>query len=154
MKAIKALIPALLLAFFVAACGNEAAEVEAPADASTAQQPEQAPGETIGGTAARKLEAEAPRLIDGVQVVEVRAGKLGYEPKRIALKAGVPARLVFTRTVDAGCSEDVTIPGLGVEKTKLPLNEPVAIEFTPEEGGDYTFVCGMDMQEGTLVVHS
>jgi len=91
-------------------------------------------------------------MVDGVQVIEVEAGMMGFAPKKIALEAGVPARLVFTRTIESACSEQVQIPALGVEKTDLPLNKPVAIEFTPEKGGSFTFVCGMDMQTGTLLV--
>ena len=35
-----------------------------------------------------------------------------------------------------------------------PLGEPVAIEFTPTETGEVQFVCGMDMQRGTIAVVS
>jgi plastocyanin domain-containing protein len=91
-------------------------------------------------------------MVDGVQVFEIEAGMTGFAPKKLALEAGVPARLIFTRTVESACSEQVQIPTLGIEKTDLPLKEPVAIDFTPEKGGSFTFVCGMDMQTGTLLV--
>jgi plastocyanin domain-containing protein len=38
--------------------------------------------------------------------------------------------------------------------TDLPLNEPVAIEFTPDESGEFEFVCGMDMQRGSIMIRS
>lgn len=95
-----------------------------------------------------------PRLIAGVQVVELEVGKMGYSADKIALAAGVPARLVFTRTEEGGCTHQVQIPAFGVEATDLPLNEPVAIEFTPEEAGTFTFACGMDMIQGSLLVRS
>ena len=91
-------------------------------------------------------------MIDGVQVVEIEAGKMGFMPNKIALEAGVPARLIVTRTVDSACSEQIQIPSMGVEPIDLPLGEPVAIEVTPDEKGDFTFLCGMEMQKGTLVV--
>ena len=132
---------AFVLAFALAACGapeTDPSASEAPvADTSVADAPP----------------ASAPvAMEDGVQVAHVEAGMSGYAPGRVELEAGVPARLVFTRTVESDCMEHVQIPALGVERTRLPLNEPVAVEFTPEEGGDYTFVCGMDMVSGTLVV--
>jgi plastocyanin domain-containing protein len=34
----------------------------------------------------------------------------------------------------------------------LPLNRPVAIEFTPEKAGEIAFACGMNMLHGTVVV--
>ncbi|MEM1125894.1 MAG: cupredoxin domain-containing protein [Bacteroidota bacterium] len=94
----------------------------------------------------------AARLVDGVQVAEIEAGPLGYSPQRVTLQPGIPARLVFTRTVDAACSAQIQIPAFGVPVTDLPLHEPVAIEFTPTEAGDFTFICGMDMQRGALLV--
>ena len=99
-------------------------------------------------------EAAAPEMVDGVQVVEVEAGRMGYQPRQIALEAGVPARLVFTRTVEDECSSQITLPAYDVPTTDLPLGEPVAIEFTPTETGEVQFVCGMDMQRGTIAVVS
>jgi len=32
------------------------------------------------------------------------------------------------------------------------LNEPVEIEFTPAEPGDFAFACGMNMLHGIVVV--
>jgi len=96
--------------------------------------------------------APAPEVEDGIQVVKIAVGNLGYKPSRIALQAGIPARLVFTRTSSSGCTEEVHIPDFYIARTFLPMNEPVAIEFTPTEPGTYTFACGMKMLKGTLVV--
>lgn len=91
---------------------------------------------------------------DGVQVIDIEAGREGFQPGAVSLAAGIPARLVFTRTVDSECSSQVTVPDFGVAPTDLPMNEPVVIEFTPTQDGDFSFVCGMEMQRGTLVVQS
>lgn len=99
-------------------------------------------------------EPATPQIVDGVQVVNVTVGPLGYEPGEIALQAGMPARLVFTRTIEGDCPSQVQIPALGVEATDLPMHEPVAVEFTPDEGGTFAFVCGMDMMRGSLLVQS
>ena len=81
----------LALAFPLAACtpdtGQGAMQGAPPTDTTTV-----APAE--------------PRMEDGVQVVEVEAGPMGYRPAAVALAAGVPARLVFTRTVESECSSD------------------------------------------------
>lgn len=94
------------------------------------------------------------RMEDGVQVVEVTAGSMGYEPGRIQLQPGVPARLTVRRVTASQCLEQMEIPAFGIQKTDLPMNEPVTFEFTPEETGTFEFVCGMGMQHGTLVVES
>ena len=96
----------------------------------------------------------AAQVIDGVQTVEIEAGRMGYKPREIQLQAGVPARLVFTRTVEDDCSSQITVPAYDIAATDLPLNEPVAIEFTPTDAGEVEFVCGMDMQRGTIAIVS
>ena len=99
-------------------------------------------------------EAVRARMENGVQVVEIEAGRMGYDPGVVVLQAGVPARLVFTRTVDSACSSQVKIPAFDVPVTDLPMNEPVEVAFTPTEGGAFEFVCGMDMQRGSIMVRS
>jgi plastocyanin domain-containing protein len=89
---------------------------------------------------------------DDVQRAEITVLPGGYEPSAIALEAGVPAELVFTRPAEAGCGDEVQIPDFGVEKTTLPVGEAVTVRFTPEEPGTYTFTCGMNMLRGTLLV--
>jgi plastocyanin domain-containing protein len=54
------------------------------------------------------------------------------------------------RKTDETCAKEVVIKDYGVNR-KLPLNEPVTIEFTPRKG-DFTFACGMDMLKGKLIV--
>jgi plastocyanin len=137
-----------ILALALTACGggdapaDDPASAEAPA-ATQAEAPADTPADALSGT-----------MEDGVQVVRVTAETSGYVPARIQLKAGVPAQLVFTRTTDSACLSQIQIPAFGVEATDLPKGEPVAIAFTPDEAGAFTFMCGMDMQRGTLVVQS
>jgi plastocyanin domain-containing protein len=94
------------------------------------------------------------QMQDGVQVVKIDILGGGFEPAQIRLEKGVPARLVFTRQIEGECPSQVQVPAFGVEPVDLPMNEPVAVEFTPEEAGTFQFVCGMEMMEGTLVVSS
>jgi len=41
-----------------------------------------------------------------------------------------------------------------VSVTDLPLDEPVAVEFTPTVSGEFEFVCGTDMQRGSITIRS
>ena len=156
----------LALPFALAACGD-ADPVDADAGAMQAAPPtgdemHEMPDGTMmsddemdhGDMDGMTDGVASARMEGGVQVVEIEAGRMGYAPKQIALEAGVPARLVFTRTVEDECSSQITLPAYGVTTTDLPLNEPVAIEFTPTEAGEVQFVCGMDMQRGTIAVVS
>jgi plastocyanin domain-containing protein len=62
----------------------------------------------------------------------------------------VPAKVTFVRKTDETCAKEVVIKEYKINR-KLPLNEPVTVEFTPLKG-EFTFACGMDMIKGTLIV--
>jgi len=85
------------------------------------------------------------------QQVKVTVIDEGFEPRRLAMRAGIPARLTFTRTSDKTCATAVVFPTLNIRR-ELPLNTPVTIDFTPEKTGEIAFVCGMNMLSGTVVV--
>jgi RND family efflux transporter MFP subunit len=85
-----------------------------------------------------------------VQTARIMVGEQGYEPSRVTLRAGIPARLTFVRTTDKTCGTALTFPSLNIRRD-LPLNQPVEIEFTPQQPGDIRFVCGVDMLRGTVV---
>jgi RND family efflux transporter MFP subunit len=85
------------------------------------------------------------------QAVKIAVTEKGYEPARVSVRAGVPARLTFTRTTDKTCGTEVVFPSLNIRRA-LPLNEPVTIEFTPAKTGEIAFVCGMNMLNGIVVV--
>ena len=87
-----------------------------------------------------------------VQTATVVLDEQGYQPARVALKAGTPARLTFLRTTDKTCGTEIVFPSLAVKRA-LPLNQPVVIEFTPDRTGEIAFVCGMNMLKGTVVVN-
>lgn len=77
--------------------------------------------------------------------------KGGYSPDTIALRAGMPVRLVFDRQEADPCSERVVIDAFGVS-AELPSGEETVVEFTPESPGEYEFACQMGMLRGKLVV--
>ena len=87
----------------------------------------------------------------GMQTAKVQVTERGFEPDRVSLKAGSPARLTFVRTTDKTCGTEVVFPSLQI-KRDLPLNQPVTIDFTPAKTADIAFACGMNMLQGVVVV--
>ena len=86
-----------------------------------------------------------------VQTAKVAVTEKGYEPDKVTLRAGVPARLTVVRTTDKTCGTEIVFPALNI-KRPLPLNEAVVIEFTPAKPGDIAFACGMNMLKGVIVI--
>ncbi|HZF40935.1 MAG TPA: cupredoxin domain-containing protein [Blastocatellia bacterium] len=87
---------------------------------------------------------------DGAQTATVEVTDKGFEPSSLKLKAGAPAKVTFVRKTDGTCAKEVVIKEYKIER-KLPLNEPVTVEFTPRKG-EFAFACGMDMVRGKLIV--
>jgi membrane fusion protein, heavy metal efflux system len=91
------------------------------------------------------------RSSEPAQTANVVVSEQGYEPAKVTLRAGTPARITFVRTTDKTCGTEVVFPSLNIKRA-LPLNEPVEIEFTPAKAGDIAFACGMNMLHGSVVV--
>jgi len=100
---------------------------------------------------AASAQPNAMRTDAKVQEARVTVMDANFSPARIALRAGVPARITFVRTSDKTCATAVVFASLDIRRD-LPLNQPVAIEFTPGKTGEITFACGMNMLHGTVVV--
>ena len=86
-----------------------------------------------------------------IQTAKIIVNEQGFEPAKVALRAGTPARLTFVRTTDKTCGTEVVFPSLDITRA-LPLNEAVRIEFTPAKAGEIAFACGMNMLRGAVVV--
>jgi RND family efflux transporter MFP subunit len=104
---------------------------------------------TSSGTAGSTSDARPS--VPQVQDVRVTVTEASFDPQRITLRAGVPARITFTRTSDKTCATAVVFESLNIRR-ELPLNVPVSIEFTPDKAGEIAFACGMNMLHGTVVV--
>ena len=99
------------------------------------------------------MASDAATAPDKVQKIAVALTENGYQPATLNLRANVPAQLTFTRKTEATCGTEVQIPEFNIRK-KLPLNQPVTIEFTPKKRATLAFGCGMDMMiHGKLVVN-
>ena len=86
-----------------------------------------------------------------VQTATVMVSEKGFEPAKLTLRAGTPARITFIRTTDKTCGTEVVFPSLNIKRA-LPLNEAVQIDFAPPQSGEIAFACGMNMLRGTVVV--
>jgi plastocyanin domain-containing protein len=96
-----------------------------------------------GGVAARLSSSgyqEAMILVKGA-----------YNPDVIVVDHGKQVRLTFRREETAACSEKVLFPDFN-RAADLPEGELVAVEFVPEQPGEYEFTCGMGMLHGKVVV--
>jgi plastocyanin domain-containing protein len=98
-----------------------------------------------------KREAVAAKTTEsGVQEIRVTV-KGGYDPDVIIVKQGKPVRLDFYRDETASCSEQVIFGKFGIAKD-LPAFKTTPVQFTPEQPGEFTFTCGMNMMRGKLIV--
>ncbi len=90
------------------------------------------------------------RVEDGVQVLTI-AVKGGYRPDIVEVEQGVPVRLLFDRQEAADCSSRVVFPDFKVNQG-LRAYATTAVEFTPQQVGEFGFACGMNMLHGTVKV--
>lgn len=86
----------------------------------------------------------------GVQEIKITV-KGGYSPDTIVVREHVPVRLNFYRDETADCSEQVVFADFGISR-HLPPFKTTVIEFTPDRAGEFTFMCGMSMMRGKLIV--
>ncbi len=74
----------------------------------------------------------------------------GYHPSTVSVRAGQPVTLVFTRTSDEGCGQQLVFPSLNIHRD-LPLNQAVEVQITPTAAAPIAFTCGMGMYRGSVV---
>lgn len=75
----------------------------------------------------------------------------GYSPEVISISRGKTTKLNFIRKDHTDCLEEVVLSDFKVRK-RLPLNQKVTIEITPQKSGEYGYACGMNMYHGKIVV--
>ena len=114
-------------------------------------------GAALTAFAACKRDAPpAPR--SPAEVVAPASGRVaisvdgeGYHPATIRAAAGRQLTLVFTRTTDECCGQQLMFPSNNLRRD-LPLNQPVEVPVTVPATGSLGFTCGMNMYQGTVVV--
>jgi plastocyanin domain-containing protein len=95
--------------------------------------------------------AAAPAVQQAGRAIDIQVTGDGFVPDHIRVRQGQKVRLVVTRKTDRTCATEIVIRDQGINR-KLPLNQPVTVEFTPTKTGQLRYACGMDMISGVLVV--
>lgn len=90
-------------------------------------------------------------VVDGDVQVQTVTVKGGYSPSVVEVVQGVRTRLLFDRQETGDCSSRVVFPDFKVNQS-LPAYATTAVEFVPEQIGDFEFACGMNMIHGTVKV--
>jgi plastocyanin domain-containing protein len=88
---------------------------------------------------------------DGTRVIPINVNDAGYDPAKITAKAGEKLELEFTRRTPTECGSQVKVAGGAA--VDLPVGKPVKIAVTAPASGELSFVCGMDMMTGVIVVN-
>lgn len=95
-------------------------------------------------------ETQSPGSATERQRVTVTVTGSGYEPDSVNARGGHPLTLVFRRTTDQGCGQQLVFPDRDIRRD-LPLNQDVEVELTPRENETIAFTCGMGMYRGSVV---
>jgi len=145
-----------MIAGAFAGCANQAAEKPA-----MNPKPAEASGNQMGGEMAEMtcpmcnkgapaVEKGAATVQDGVQVVNITLKDGYYSPNEITIKAGTPAKLVFTGDAK-DCSGKPKIGELSKQADFTQTGE-ATMDLGAVEAGTYKLTCGMDSPGGSLIV--
>jgi uncharacterized protein len=91
-------------------------------------------------------------IVNGKQILEMKASSTGYSPNNFKVKAGVPVRWEITDTGTSGCTNAVISRNLFDGQIDLTVGQVSVKEFTPTKPGIYKFSCWMGMISGTIEV--
>jgi plastocyanin domain-containing protein len=93
----------------------------------------------------------------GIQELTLVVTPQGYSPAHLAVKVGVPVRLIFRQLGVVGCGNELLFQWGTGQSAELKLASPgdsQVLEFTPAQIGDFRFNCphliyvgGMTVQE-------
>jgi plastocyanin len=102
-------------------------------------------------SAAAAPAAVAPAPVNGVQTVTINATSSGYEPSSIAVKAGIPTKVVFHTDQTRSCIVYTVFPSLN-KQVVLPDAGDTEVDLGVLAAGEVPISCSMGMYTGTLVV--
>ena len=91
----------------------------------------------------------ATAVLDNLQIIKMDVD-WNFKPTEFRIKKGVPVRWEINGINISGCSNEVVIPKLGIDKKiQKGLN---VVEFTPTQTGVLPFSCWMGMLNGRFIV--
>jgi sulfite exporter TauE/SafE/copper chaperone CopZ/plastocyanin len=97
-------------------------------------------------------EKDLPPIINGEQVIRMKASSYGYEPNYFKVRAGVPVRWEIEDVGTSGCTSAIISKGLFPGEIPLTPGQTSVKEFTPTKAGKYKFSCWMGMVSGIIEV--
>ena len=103
-------------------------------------------GGSSGGASGSQPGAVQPT--GGAITMEVT--EAGFVPARLKIKRGEPVKLLITRKTEASCATEIVIDEYKVN-TKLPLDTPVTVSFTPTKTGTLKYGCAMQKMIGGVI---
>lgn len=125
----------------------EAQAADAPTTALTV--PTAQPLHPLEQPAVPPASVEATVTPEGIQEAAIAVEK-GIS-KRVIVEARRTVRLHFDRQNLSECYDQLLIPAFAVEVDLTP-EQITTVEFTPEQPGEYEFMCGMKMNRGVIEV--
>ncbi len=75
----------------------------------------------------------------------------GYNPQNVVIQRGKVTKINFIRKDSTSCLEEVVLGDFHIRKY-LPLNKKVTIELKPQETGEFSYHCGMNMYHGKIII--
>ena len=111
--------------------------------------------ETAVPTSAPESETTtSPSAVNGTEVT-VEGGEFKFSPDEITVKKGEKVTITFKNT--GSFPHNFTIEGLDVATKRIQPGESDTVEFTPDQAGEFKFICDVGNHEeqgmvGTLTV--
>jgi len=98
---------------------------------------------------------DLPPIVDGKQVIKMKASASGYNPNYFKVRAGIPVRWEIENINATGCTNEIISRDLFEGSIPLEINKTSVKEFVPpEKPGKYRFSCWMGMASGIIEVVS
>ena len=98
---------------------------------------------------------DLPPIVDGKQVIKMKALASGYNPNYFKVRAGIPVRWEIENINATGCTNEIISSDLFEGSIPLEINKTSVKEFVPpEKPGKYRFSCWMGMASGIIEVVS
>lgn len=95
---------------------------------------------------------DLPPIVNGKQIIKMKASRYGYEPNYFKVRVGIPVRWEITDVGTSGCTNAIVAKGLFPNEISLTPGKVSIKEFTPTRPGKYKFSCWMGMVSGIIEV--
>jgi sulfite exporter TauE/SafE/copper chaperone CopZ/plastocyanin len=97
-------------------------------------------------------EKDLPPIINGKQVIRMKASSNGYQPNYFKVRVGIPVRWEIEDVGTSGCTNAIVAKDLFPDEIPLTPGKVSVKEFTPTKPGKYKFSCWMGMISGIIEV--